>query len=350
MHQFHYLKILTSVALITLVGCNAQIDAKVTPTPTPAAATAEPIAQSKTATTPNNEATPTAASIAASSQTPTTATAAESAPPAAAIASAKGAQWEFQGHASTGESVSLNLNSIQATQRLNPDGRPSYFFTYQIGNDEVTAITSCDGMFAPFKNADTTDEFRKPQSRAMQNVLDRVCRDQTANQKQSAPASTSTTAEFSFMLRDGRASIEAAQKNNPQIVRIGPHPCGASATARVTVMPDADTQGDLVPDKVVEVDAQNNTVRRWAKPVDSALVAIKGDQILVDGGDGKRYWIDPSGNFQLQNETTSTAKPNSLGRMKGHSEFGNSGYANLWQYTDQQSGQSRRIIYEAVCT
>jgi len=91
-------------------------------------------------------------------------------------ASARDVDWEYQGIASTGERVNLDLNSIAVDPNsIRFDRPPSYFFNYQIGSDMVTAITGCKGTFAPFKNADETDSFRKPQSRAIQKTLDRVC-------------------------------------------------------------------------------------------------------------------------------------------------------------------------------
>ena len=89
---------------------------------------------------------------------------------------ARDVDWEYQGIASTGEHVNLDLNSIAVVSLSARSSRPpSYFFNYKIGNDRVTAITGCTGTFAPFKNADETDSFRKPQSKAMQRTLDRVC-------------------------------------------------------------------------------------------------------------------------------------------------------------------------------
>jgi hypothetical protein len=90
-------------------------------------------------------------------------------------ASAGDFKWEYQGIASTGEQVNLDLNSISvAAHSLGFDPPASYFFTYQIGSDRVTAITGCSGTFSPFKNG-YSDSFRKPQSKAMQKTLDRVC-------------------------------------------------------------------------------------------------------------------------------------------------------------------------------
>ena len=92
-------------------------------------------------------------------------------------ASARDVDWEYQGIASTGERVNLDLKSIAVEPRSIGFNRPpSYFFNYEIGNTKVTAMTSCRGTFAPFdKNGDKTEAFRAPQSRALKRTLDRVC-------------------------------------------------------------------------------------------------------------------------------------------------------------------------------
>ena len=81
-------------------------------------------------------------------------------------ASARDVDWEYQGIASTGERVNLDLNSIAVEPRSMGFNRPpSYLFNYEIGNTKVTAITSCTGTFAPFdENGDKTEvlHFRCP--------------------------------------------------------------------------------------------------------------------------------------------------------------------------------------------
>ena len=92
-------------------------------------------------------------------------------------ASARDMKWEYQGIASTGEQVNLDLNSIVVNPNsIRFDRPPSYFFNYQIGSDMVTAITGCKGTFAPFnENGVTTEVSRAPQSKAIKRTLDRVC-------------------------------------------------------------------------------------------------------------------------------------------------------------------------------
>ncbi|MCW6050869.1 hypothetical protein QUB60_20100 [Microcoleus sp. A2-C5] len=155
-------------------------------------------------------------------------------------------------------------------------------------------------------------------------------------------AQSPQTAEFYFMVND-------KVKPDPRVIKISRHPCGKAALARVTSLPDVDTKGYLSSDKVVEVDPRNNRIQRWAKPVDSAIVAIDGDRILVDA-DKKLYWIKPSGNFQLQPNQIAAKEPIFESRVKDHPEFKNSGYAGLWRFQDLKTGKTRKIIYEANCT
>jgi hypothetical protein len=88
----------------------------------------------------------------------------------AAIACEDEARWEYQGTASTGERVALNLDSINAGQR---GGK---FFTYQIGRDRPFAYTPCNGKFQ-VANPDgvTFQPLMAPQSEATRKMLDRVC-------------------------------------------------------------------------------------------------------------------------------------------------------------------------------
>jgi hypothetical protein len=88
---------------------------------------------------------------------------------------AQDATWEYQGRASTGEKVSLNLDSIQVDRLSTRRESPVYFFRYQIGRDRVEAVTACEGTF---QVNDRDGEFGStitPQSGATQSMLDRVC-------------------------------------------------------------------------------------------------------------------------------------------------------------------------------
>jgi hypothetical protein len=156
-----------------------------------------------------------------------------------------------------------------------------------------------------------------------------------------------------------RFFVEREMQNDPRVVRFSGHPCGYVATTRVNIMPNVGNK-DFTPDKVVEIPrpsrdlrslAGSKTLRRWAKPIDSEVIAIAGDRILVNVGQGRTYWIEPSGKFQRQTTPLSVPKPEldetDLGR---HPEFIKSDYAKLWRFKDLNSGQERVIIYEVNCS
>jgi hypothetical protein len=87
----------------------------------------------------------------------------------AAIACVDEARWEYQGTASTGERVALNLNSIR------PGQRSGKFFTYQIGRDRPSAYTPCNGKFQVANKDGSFQPLMAPQSSATRKMLDRVC-------------------------------------------------------------------------------------------------------------------------------------------------------------------------------
>jgi hypothetical protein len=80
-------------------------------------------------------------------------------------------RWEYQGTASTGEKVYLNLDSIRSDQRTR-----GFFFIYQIGKDRPFAFTPCDGRFQVVtENGVTFKPLMKAQSQATRRMLDQVC-------------------------------------------------------------------------------------------------------------------------------------------------------------------------------
>jgi hypothetical protein len=154
--------------------------------------------------------------------------------------------------------------------------------------------------------------------------------------------------EFFFGVRDNTPQ-------DPRVVRVGPHPCGEYAIARITRFPSLTVKGYLIPDLVVEVDSSNRVIRRWPKPLDSYITGIRGDRLLIDTvpAMGNRYYlISPNGTFQFHGSRLQTPSPSPrfIRRVTNHPEFGNSAYAGLWHYTDPQTGRTRRIMYEANCT
>ncbi|NJM48699.1 MAG: hypothetical protein HC860_23140 [Alkalinema sp. RU_4_3] len=84
--------------------------------------------------------------------------------------------WEEQGKATTGETISLSLDSIQIAQRsLGVAKPPGYFFQYRIGPDMIYGMTLCNGEFSTSRTGDRYGQPITPKSEANQRMLDRVC-------------------------------------------------------------------------------------------------------------------------------------------------------------------------------
>jgi hypothetical protein len=105
-------------------------------------------------------------------------------------ASAAPSKWEYQGRASTGEKVALDLNSIQVVaMSVGRQSRPSYWFTYQIGNEQLFALTPCDGRWQVSQDGDMFGSFMEPKSGATRNMIGRVCQYQVKTATVFAPPS-----------------------------------------------------------------------------------------------------------------------------------------------------------------
>jgi hypothetical protein len=99
--------------------------------------------------------------------------------------------WEYQGKASTGEDVTLNLDRVAVAPRsMGRERQPSYLFTYRIGRDVVFAFTDCNGEYSASTNRVSSDDnFVKPNSPATRSMLDRVCNHRVKTAQIIAPPS-----------------------------------------------------------------------------------------------------------------------------------------------------------------
>jgi hypothetical protein len=167
-------------------------------------------------------------------------------------------------------------------------------------------------------------------------------------------AAPTQAAEFGFYLRSDLAKMvqegesDRVTQQEPRIVNLMRTACGPGAMANVTTMPKFTTREALVPEKVVEVDARNRTLRRWGKPLDSTVLAISGDRILVETAPNQSYWIGRDGSLELQTQALSLTSPTNI-PYKKHPEFGASGIYSQ-KFVDVNSGRDRRIIADAPCT
>jgi hypothetical protein len=167
-------------------------------------------------------------------------------------------------------------------------------------------------------------------------------------------AAPTQAAEFGFYLRSDLAKMvqrgesDRVTQQEPRIVNLMRTACGPGAMAKVSTMPKFTRHEALIPEKVVEVDARNRTLRRWAKPLNSTVVAVSGDRILVETAPNQSYWIGRDGSLELETQARSLTLPINI-PYKKHPEFGASGIYSQ-KFIDIDSDRDRRIIADAPCT
>src|SRR5262245_57191120 len=90
-------------------------------------------------------------------------------------------------------------------------------------------------------------------------------------------------------------------EKDPRVVSVREHgPCsGKVALARITVMPAHSDKATLRPELAVELSASGSIIRRWSLPVDSVVVAVVGQRLIIPVGErslGEKAWsISTSG-------------------------------------------------------
>src|SRR5688572_11665283 len=72
-------------------------------------------------------------------------------------------------------------------------------------------------------------------------------------------------------------------EKDPRVISIREHgPCsGKVALARISVMPPQSNQATLRPELAVELSAAGSIIRRWPLPVDSVVVAVVGQRLII---------------------------------------------------------------------
>jgi hypothetical protein len=126
------------------------------------------------------------------------------------------------------------------------------------------------------------------------------------------------------------------------------HPCGAVAVARVARMPAYTRHGALEPELIVEYGAGGRELRRWSAPVDGAVWAVRGDEVLINLA-GRYYWIGTDGRIR----PTRYADPppiTTVGQCGTPAGMAESDYAACDAFRDEGDGRVRNIWWQRVCT
>lgn len=122
-----------------------------------------------------------------------------------------------------------------------------------------------------------------------------------------------------------------------------PHPCGAVSIVRTDRMPPYDPRAALIPEQVVEFDRGGQPVNRWSISVDSVLMAVRGDDLLVELA-GKRYWVGRDGRIR---RATYWGEP--MDWREGQCGAIDPD-AFCTAFVDLESGLMRNLSHRPVCT
>ena len=138
-------------------------------------------------------------------------------------------------------------------------------------------------------------------------------------------------------------------ETDPDVITTETHPCGASATVRLTRMPPyREDQGTLGTELVVESAADGLETARWSVPIDYQPLALRGRELLVNHR-GRRLWIGTDGSLRADGAGANYPDPEtaSCPTPAAHPD---SVYAQCAAFSDLDSGQPRLLQYEAPCT
>jgi hypothetical protein len=131
------------------------------------------------------------------------------------------------------------------------------------------------------------------------------------------------------------------------------HPCGESVEAFVRTIPspsDQVTQSE----EAFELGSAGEIIQRWWIPIDSTVVGIAGDELLITqalGEEGNflvQLAISPRGQFRAI--PLSTSSPGTSISCPKNQDLPQSDYMGCWRFLDKSSGAERRLVYEDICS
>ena len=133
----------------------------------------------------------------------------------------------------------------------------------------------------------------------------------------------------------------------PGVLRFGPHPCGAIVEVRTSSMASYRRGGIIEPELVVErADGRERT--RWSVPVNYQLLAVRGQEVLIDTY-RNRLWISANGDMRRERNRGPWPEPQSAA-CPADTSHPDSAYAQCANFRDLESGAARFIEYESDCS
>ena len=140
-------------------------------------------------------------------------------------------------------------------------------------------------------------------------------------------------------------------KADPRVLKVFTHCCcgGDIATAQVSTIPPPGGKGPLLSELVLELTPKGEIQHRWPMPVDSVVIGVRGDQILVSLDADRSIFISPVGKIAV------TSTPSPLPERREYTcpelqDFKGSAYLQCFEFRDLVNGDTRRIAFEAPCT
>lgn len=129
------------------------------------------------------------------------------------------------------------------------------------------------------------------------------------------------------------------------------HPCGVVRKIEVSKIPPYGAP-DFIKgtERVIEFDDRGKIIGYWAMPVNSWVMAVENDSIIVRYNfNEKAMSISRNGDISLTDPVDPVSRlvkcPHNL-----ESEFKNSSYDRCVEFTDTKTGKHRLLAYEMPCT
>ncbi len=128
-----------------------------------------------------------------------------------------------------------------------------------------------------------------------------------------------------------------------------PHPCGVVQQVYVRKLPSKGSSGHVPgTERVIEYDTHGKITGEWAMPVDSYVLAIENQSIIVRY-DNEALKISKAGIIKVVPVIKSAGSYEEC-PQEVRDEFGKTSYLSCWKLEDLDSKNSRHVAYESVCT
>jgi len=117
----------------------------------------------------------------------------------------------------------------------------------------------------------------------------------------------------------------------------------------------------FIKDTVLEVDKMGQVLTRWQVPINSQVVGIQNDVLLISniatpicsaGNPQINIWlaIKPSGDFDILEPKEGISPPDNYDCKNKGEDFRDSDYVRCWEYVDLLKKNKRSLMFQGPCT